>query len=504
MSVAIGLPTMTPRPLELFVAYADEDASHVAELSKHLSGLEHRGMVSCWHRGRLAGGEEWESKSDAHLMAADIVLLALSPDFFDSRRCQIEMKEAVSLHERGLAHIIPVIVRPVEWRSMSLGRFQPLPGDGVAVTASPNLDSAWMSVVQGVQRVAEGKLRGANAHPGPDRTSRPPPPVALPERRPASSSPTHYLRAWKWAGLSLVVAAIVVVALMANRPDWRLARDGVDYLQLLVLLCVSVSVWRTTPLLPPRSGGDGDWRSFAREFAVYWRLLWTVWLLHYAIHSLRHGLEQVIWGSEVPSWEWSVGTIWLLHFLHMVQGTMLLIMSWTLVRPTLPPLERSWSWHHVPAWTACCLFAMADGVVLIASRSAQGGPSVVQASVLVPALICGIFAAACLGILVGRLGSVSLDVHTVELVAFYAYAGFQSLFQLAILAEFGKDLRDVAHVVELVLKAFALALKLGLYSVVQRQITGGRLAFHMQRVATLDADTRRQWAEFEERCPKPT
>lgn len=189
--------------------------------------------------------------------------------------------------------------------------------------------------------------------------------------------------------------------------------------------------------------------------------------------------------------------------MHMFQSTTLLILFWTMVRPTLSRPQQAWKRHHIPALIACVLFGMANGVLLVACRYTQSSPSLVRAAELWPALVSGLFSATCLGMFIGRLESIYLDVHPVELVALYTYAGSQTLFRFVTLAEFDKDLHEGALIVDFVLKSLALVLKLGLYYVVRRQLTGGRMAFYMWKVRVLHRAIRSDWAGFDRDILKP-
>jgi len=52
--------------------------------------------------------------------------------------------------------VIPVILRPVDWRATPFGKLQALPKDGKPVTTFENLDSALEQVAQGIRRAING------------------------------------------------------------------------------------------------------------------------------------------------------------------------------------------------------------------------------------------------------------------------------------------------------------------------------------------------------------
>ena len=60
-----------------------------------------------------------------------------------------EMKRAMERHERGEARVIPIILRPCDWRSAPFGKLQALPKDGRPVTQRSSRDKAFLDVASG-------------------------------------------------------------------------------------------------------------------------------------------------------------------------------------------------------------------------------------------------------------------------------------------------------------------------------------------------------------------
>jgi hypothetical protein len=55
--------------------------------------------------------------------------------------------------------MIPLLLRPVDWRGASFSTLQALPTDAKPITSWPNRDEAYMNVAQGVHRAVEAMLR---------------------------------------------------------------------------------------------------------------------------------------------------------------------------------------------------------------------------------------------------------------------------------------------------------------------------------------------------------
>ena len=144
------------KPIEIFYSYAHEDEQWRQELEKHLSLLKNQRLITGWKDRDIKAGEEWKSKISSHLLAANIILLLISPDFMASPYCySIEMKEAMKKHKAGKARVIPIILRPVDWHQAPFSKLQALPKDSKPVTSWANQDEAFLDVAKGIRRVVE-------------------------------------------------------------------------------------------------------------------------------------------------------------------------------------------------------------------------------------------------------------------------------------------------------------------------------------------------------------
>ena len=139
--------------VNLFFSYSHRDEELRDELEKHLSNLKNQGVIGAWHDRQIDAGSEWANSIDDHLNAADVILLLISSDFLASRYCyDIEMHRALERHHGGEAVVIPVILRPVDWKGAPFGNLQALPTDSQAITIWPNRDEALLNVAQGIRQ----------------------------------------------------------------------------------------------------------------------------------------------------------------------------------------------------------------------------------------------------------------------------------------------------------------------------------------------------------------
>ena len=145
-------------------AHAPRDELLRTELNKHLSDLRQQGLITEWHDRNISAGTEWKRQIDAHLDTATIILLLISPDFLASDYCSgIEMRRAMELHEARKARVIPILLRPVNWKRAPFSKLQILPTNHRPVTNWRNRDNAFLDIANSIREVIEALL--PSSHP---------------------------------------------------------------------------------------------------------------------------------------------------------------------------------------------------------------------------------------------------------------------------------------------------------------------------------------------------
>jgi TIR domain/NACHT domain len=143
-------------PVSIFYIYAREDELLREQLERHLRLLRRQGLISEWHDRQILPGAEWAKEIDAHLDSASIILLLISSDFLASDYCYgVEMQRALERHNRGEARVIPIFLRPVDWKQAPFAHLQGLPRDGKAVTLWNNQDEAFADIVHQLRRLLD-------------------------------------------------------------------------------------------------------------------------------------------------------------------------------------------------------------------------------------------------------------------------------------------------------------------------------------------------------------
>jgi hypothetical protein len=174
-------------PMNLFYAYASPDARQRDLLEKHLSSLGQRGLLSSWHARAVGPGTGIQNEVSHEVERADVVLLLLSSDFVSSDYCHgPEVRRALERHRSGEARVIPVLLRPCNWKSTPFAGLPALPRDGKPVIRWSNADAAYQAIVAGITAASGGAAaRGSGA-----RTSaRDPRPSGAPAEPATSGEP---------------------------------------------------------------------------------------------------------------------------------------------------------------------------------------------------------------------------------------------------------------------------------------------------------------------------
>jgi TIR domain len=148
----------------IFFSYSHKDETLRHKLEMHLSMLKRQGFIEAWHDRRITPGDVLDKTIGAHLERADIVLLLVSPDFLASDYCyEYEMARALERHDAGACRVIPVILRPCDWRHAPFGRLLAAPKDGKPITRWPDSDEAFLDVTQAIKSAVSHHQESANA-----------------------------------------------------------------------------------------------------------------------------------------------------------------------------------------------------------------------------------------------------------------------------------------------------------------------------------------------------
>lgn len=148
-----------PSPTRLFISYCHRDEAFRTELETHLAPLAREGIIEIWHDRKIIPGTPWEDSIDKELGSSDIYLFLVSPDFIASDYCYgKELAFALAQHRQGKATVLPIVIRPADWKGTALAKIQGLPRDAIPVATWPNRDEAWLDVINGIRKACKQLL----------------------------------------------------------------------------------------------------------------------------------------------------------------------------------------------------------------------------------------------------------------------------------------------------------------------------------------------------------
>ena len=147
------LPSKTKA--KVFISYSHKDEQYRERLESHLALLRRQGVIEAWHDRKIVAGDNWSHEIDRKLRDADIILMLISADFLASDYCyDVEVKQALAMHNAGDAVVIPIIVRPCDWMAAPFSNLQALPRDGKPISTYANEDEALVQTAQEIRRIA--------------------------------------------------------------------------------------------------------------------------------------------------------------------------------------------------------------------------------------------------------------------------------------------------------------------------------------------------------------
>jgi hypothetical protein len=146
--------------LEIFISYSHRDKKFRRELEIRLINLRHQQDITAWHDGEISPGTEWKQQVMEHLHTAQIILLLVSPDYMASDFCYgVEMTQAIARHDANQSHVIPIILRPTDFRGAPFAKLKLLPTDGKPITEWPTRDKAFQDIALGIWAVVDDLIK---------------------------------------------------------------------------------------------------------------------------------------------------------------------------------------------------------------------------------------------------------------------------------------------------------------------------------------------------------
>src|SRR5215469_16593938 len=141
---------------EVFISYSHRDQTLREELETHLANLKRQNIITSWYDGNIKPGAELQPQIIEHLNKAQIILLLVSANFIASDFCySTEMKQAIARHDANKARVIPILLRPTDWKGALFAKLKMLPTDAKAITLWPSHDEGFVDVVHGIREAID-------------------------------------------------------------------------------------------------------------------------------------------------------------------------------------------------------------------------------------------------------------------------------------------------------------------------------------------------------------
>ena len=120
--------------------------------------MRRQGFIEEWNDREIRAGTDWALTINVRLNTASMILLLISSDFLASDYCySIEMQRALERHDEGEACVIPIILRPVDWKGAPFANLQCLPREAKPITLWKDQDEAFFDVAQDIRLIVDNR-----------------------------------------------------------------------------------------------------------------------------------------------------------------------------------------------------------------------------------------------------------------------------------------------------------------------------------------------------------
>jgi formylglycine-generating enzyme required for sulfatase activity len=164
---------MQTAPLKTFIIYSHEDLSYKEELEKFLRHLDQK--INLWSDKKINPGEYWDESIKQNLEEAEVILLLISVDFYNSEYIrETEFKRAKERFEQGKALIVPIIVRDCPWTSYDIIKdIQVLPAGGHSINSWKYRDQVFTEIANSLASLIDRLLMRRAADENLEQISKP-------------------------------------------------------------------------------------------------------------------------------------------------------------------------------------------------------------------------------------------------------------------------------------------------------------------------------------------
>lgn len=141
----------------LLYIHAREDEECLLALERHLSSLKRNGLIESWYNGHLLPGQNIKLEIARQFEKSEIIILLLSADLLASPQWDDLLPSVLRVKADHKKFLVPVLIRPVYWKTEALNGLSPLPLNGKSISEWDNQDAAWLEIVEAIERLVKSQ-----------------------------------------------------------------------------------------------------------------------------------------------------------------------------------------------------------------------------------------------------------------------------------------------------------------------------------------------------------
>ena len=154
-------------PINTFISYAQRDKRFFDNIEANLSTLKRQGF-SIWHPGMISAGTDLQAEREAKLLASQLILVLLSPDYTASDICMdTDTALAFQLYQKEKAKIVPIRLREVDVTGTPYEHVQIIPRSNEAIIGrkkrNSTKDSIFIDINSDIRQAADEVRQHINA-----------------------------------------------------------------------------------------------------------------------------------------------------------------------------------------------------------------------------------------------------------------------------------------------------------------------------------------------------
>lgn len=150
-----NMPPVT-KSIKIFSIYTQKDKHLLMHIEEQLTILKQQGLITTWNSGQILPGREKAREIETHWSASQVILLLISAN---SLAASYDMMiSAIDRHTAGTAHVIPILLRPVDLKGSPFAKLEILPDPEKSVISWDIREEAFAKIAQGIRQVVEKLL----------------------------------------------------------------------------------------------------------------------------------------------------------------------------------------------------------------------------------------------------------------------------------------------------------------------------------------------------------